>query len=157
MVTLFCCCFEHKELVLPCVLKANKANFFWNIFFYWGLINFYTFPLSFSSSQRLLPSAFLTALLLEAAQGNLDAVLFGLLCSCSKFWKTCYISTISELRFLCKSQEAKNFASWQSIRRTSSQSGVQQLQITEKSLRTLRDAFPRAWVLPPQPDSQQTF
>lgn len=29
---LFCDCFEHKELVLPCVLKANKAIFFFAIY-----------------------------------------------------------------------------------------------------------------------------
>lgn len=44
MVTLFCCCFEHKELVLPCVLKANKANFFLKYILLLGFNQFLHIP-----------------------------------------------------------------------------------------------------------------
>ena len=98
--------------------KNKTSNSFCDRLLFLNLITFYTFPMSFSISHRLLLSAFLMALLLEAAQGNLDAVLFGLLCSCNNFEKKHCISTIPELRFLCKSWVANNFASWQSIRRT---------------------------------------
>lgn len=98
--------------------KNKTSESFCDAVLFLSEITSYTFPMSFSFSQRLLPSAFLMPLLLEAAQGNLDAVLFGLLCSCSNFEKNHCLSTIPELGFLCKSRVANNFASWQSIRRT---------------------------------------
>jgi len=67
--------------------KTKTSDFFSDMFLLLSLTTFYIFPMSFSISQSVLPAAFLTALLLEAAQGTLDAVLFGLLCSCSNVAK----------------------------------------------------------------------
>lgn len=112
-----------------------------------SLITLYIFPLSFSISLRLLPSAFPKALLLEAAQDNLDSVPLGLLCSCSNSEQSPESTQFQNLGSFANHQEQKVLQVCKELeghRQCLLLSHPRAAATNHKTLRTAWDAFPRA-------------
>lgn len=55
---LFCCCFEHKEFVLPCVLEVNKGIFLLQYIFIFGFNQFLHIPTVFFQFTEIASLSF---------------------------------------------------------------------------------------------------